>query len=272
MKRNAIHLLFALSLLWLQGCVDDNAETDSKPVNQIASQVSPVAQQGQAGTRSTSANPEKSCSRILIDASRDGGVWWFPQGTPFNKDANHQGLAFEKVMTELGFEVEVLPRGAVITDDLLKEYSVIFRANAFGNYLPSEIEAYKNALDRGIILLLFSDHQTNTKGMVDGVANLAGVRFNDTLKGNITNFSTHQLTQGLSNLPYGVGSYIDLTQNVNFTSLATLEGKPVMGLITHPQSSILVMGDTNTIEFNTRPLTDNVVAWINANCKGGSGK
>ena len=25
-------------------------------------------------------------NRVLVDASRDGGVWWFPQSSPFSSD------------------------------------------------------------------------------------------------------------------------------------------------------------------------------------------
>jgi hypothetical protein len=32
--------------------------------------------------------------RILIDASKDGGLWWFPQVHPFDAEQYHQGKAF----------------------------------------------------------------------------------------------------------------------------------------------------------------------------------
>ena len=68
---------------------------------------------------------------ILVDASKDGGVWWFPQGAGFSEDADHQGQAFANYLRSLGFHVDELPRGEIITDQLLEKYSRIIRVAAF---------------------------------------------------------------------------------------------------------------------------------------------
>ena len=35
--------------------------------------------------------PKPPPDQILIDASRDGGAWWYPQAGPFDPDEYHQG-------------------------------------------------------------------------------------------------------------------------------------------------------------------------------------
>src|ERR1041384_4886026 len=48
--------------------------------------------------------------RVLVDASRDGGVWWFPQVAPFSGTDAHHGQALADAVRSLGFVVEELPR------------------------------------------------------------------------------------------------------------------------------------------------------------------
>jgi hypothetical protein len=96
-------------------------------------------------------------SSILVDASKDGGVWWFPQSseTGFSETKFHQGQALAEYIRSLGYRVDELPRGAIITNALLEKYSRIIRAAVFFPYTDDEIAAYKNFLDRpGAIMLL----------------------------------------------------------------------------------------------------------------------
>ena len=55
------------------------------------------------------AGADTSLPHVLIDASRDGGVWWFPQVAPFSAEAGHQGKALADHMRGLGYFVEELP-------------------------------------------------------------------------------------------------------------------------------------------------------------------
>src|SRR3954453_17646048 len=51
---------------------------------------------------------------ILVDASKDGGTWWFPQAPPFFSDlADHQGKAIADYLRSVGYQIDELPRGAV---------------------------------------------------------------------------------------------------------------------------------------------------------------
>jgi len=95
--------------------------------------------------------------RVLVDASRDGGVWWFPQVAPFSGSDAHQGRALADFIRSLGYEVEELPRPFVITATLLHSYDIVIRANGFGTYTETEVSAYKDYVDRGGNLLIAAD-------------------------------------------------------------------------------------------------------------------
>src|SRR5262249_30671099 len=61
----------------------------------------------------------KNSKAILVDASKDGGVWWWPQ-TPSNgysENRDHQGKPLADYLKKLGYEVDELPLGAIITTD-----------------------------------------------------------------------------------------------------------------------------------------------------------
>jgi hypothetical protein len=49
--------------------------------------------------------------RVLIDASKDGGLWWFPQAGTFDAAQYHQGKAFAHSLRQDGAEVVELGRG-----------------------------------------------------------------------------------------------------------------------------------------------------------------
>ena len=64
--------------------------------------------------------------RVLIDASKDGGLWWFPQGrNGFDSNTHHQGKALADLMRSKGWEVIELGRGEVITVDKLRDVGVV---------------------------------------------------------------------------------------------------------------------------------------------------
>jgi VWFA-related protein len=92
--------------------------------------------------------------RVLVDASKDGGVWWFPQGPPnFNPNNNHQGKAAADSMRARGWEVVELPRGNLITPELLKGFDIVIRPTVFFSYTQSEVIAYKEAVAAGVKML-----------------------------------------------------------------------------------------------------------------------
>src|SRR5438067_13727394 len=56
--------------------------------------------------------PSSSFPRaVLVDATHDGGAWWFPQGGPFISTQPHQGQALADTLRPKGYAVDELARG-----------------------------------------------------------------------------------------------------------------------------------------------------------------
>lgn len=208
---------------------------------------------------------------ILVDASRDGGVWWFPQGqgTGYNAAANHQGKALVDYLKRLGFAVDELPPGAVITTELISKYSKVIRANAFSNYSTDEIAAYESFLSRSSSLFLISDHLQNTVN--DRLSASLGLMFEGTHWGPINLFQSHPVTAGVSSVNFIAGSVIRKWDASKITVLGAIKAQSgslgestlgAMGIVKHSTSKIFFIGDLNGIEQVPQPFTSNIVKWL----------
>jgi hypothetical protein len=210
--------------------------------------------------------------KILIDASRDGGVWWFPQSSEigFSSNGDHQGKQLADYLRSLGYEVDELPRGTVITDDMLNQYDKVIRAVGFGNYTSSEIEAYDHFINRASSLILVQDHLLNWPN--DNLSKHLGVQFEGGFDGDITEFTSNPITAGVTPMYYCFGSVVtNAAENSTMTILGSLPNntsfedapsQPVMGILnSYPNCKIFFMGDLNTLESMYQPFVDNLVQW-----------
>ncbi len=230
---------------------------------------------------SISPNPNK----ILVDASRDGGVWWFPQSSDsaFHADQYHQGKALVDWLIDQGYQVDELGRGTVFNTNLLKHYSKIIRAGAFGDdYTNEEILAYKDFLQRKGSLLLIRDFVNNLDH--DYLSeNILGLQFEGIITGGVTLFAHHPITSGVDYLMYGTGSVITNAKgNPHITILGKLDSgyyldrnlngiydgndiiaPAVMGILdTYPKCRIFFIGDINGLEYLPQPFTENLFNWL----------
>ena len=215
--------------------------------------------------------------KILIDASRDGGVWWFPQAGNFDPALAHQGKAFADYLRSLGHKVDVLPRPHVISSELLANYELVIRAVGFGSYSSAEINAYSNYVQSGGQLLLLADHSAS-----DALASSFGLQFKGITRGEnkLNNYVAHPITQGVGELSYIVGSaltaypgtaqiigrlsalsYLDLNNN-NVQDTGEPSGPDVLGVMDFGNGRIVFCGDTNMWQSVPQPLTDNVLEWF----------
>lgn len=217
-------------------------------------------------------------SNILVDASKDGGVWWSPQSGP----GDHQGYALAEYLRSLGFHVDELSQGAVITDSLLKKYSKIIRCATFFQYSDDELAAYKNFLNKPGAILLLQDHLSYTVN--DNLSEMLGLHFVGAVEGTVTNFIPHEITNGVTELSYIAGSVVTNSENnSNITVLGTLDKNnytvmnnsypfigetnnidaPIMGILNnYPNTKIFFLGDENGIEYLPQPFTQNLVNWL----------
>lgn len=217
-----------------------------------------------ASTTTPAACPSADAARrVLVDASKDGGVWWFPQSGSFDPEAYHQGKPLADYLRGLGYIVTEMGRGQRITDSLALAHRIIIRANRFSPaYSEAEVSAYRGFLACATTLVLLSDHQTYTDGR-DEVADLVGVGFvGKSGSESVTTFDDHPITQGVDSLFYVAGAYAVAKDVGAVQFLGWLaNGKPVMGVSTATAARTFFLGDTNLLEHLPQPLLDNLIRW-----------
>jgi hypothetical protein len=220
--------------------------------------------------------------KILIDASHDGGVWWYPQSpsTGFDQDKWHQGQAFANHLREKGFQVDELGRGAELTEEMFFGYYIIIRANGFQAYTTKELQVYINLINRGTNLVFFTDHKKYDP--VDELGYILGLKFVGMANGKISKLSPHMITENISSIDYIAGSVLLNPENnqdlevlgwlgkedyadLNFNGVRDEDepsGSPVMGILHYPKSNIFFIGDMNGLQVMPQPFIDNLIRWM----------
>jgi len=200
-----------------------------------------------------------AAGRILVDASHDGGVWWFPQVYPFDPEQDHQGKALADHFRECGYAVDELGRGTTVTDSILRGYHIVIRAGKFGAYQASELDAYEEYLSCETTLILLGEFLRD--GQTDPVAERLGLHFGGVYRGTVTDISAHPITEGVASVPYFTGSALLEFDPSRVTVLGRLDGLPVFGILHGYAAKVFFMGDTNTLELVPQPLVTNLMAW-----------
>jgi hypothetical protein len=220
--------------------------------------------------------------KILIDASHDGGVWWYPQSpiTGFDPSKWHQGQPFATLLREKGFQVDELGRGDELTEEMFFGYYIIIRANGFEKYRDKELQVYTKLIKRGMNLVFFTDHKKNDP--TDELGDHLGLKFMGIANGVIASFTPHVITENISSIDYIAGSVLtNLNENPNIEVLGWLReddyadlnfngikddnepsAPPVMGILNYPKSRIFFIGDINGLEVIPQPFIDNLIKWM----------
>ena len=220
--------------------------------------------------------------RIVIDASHDGGVWWYPQSekTGFNSGKDHQGKVFADLLREKGFKVDELGRGEELKEEHFMGYYIIIRVNGFQPYTQNELDVYSKLIKRGMNLVFFTDHKRYDPK--DELGDLLGIEFKGIARGTISKFNSHIITQNITSLDYIAGSVlINADQNPNIQILGWLgendyadlnlngikdDGEPVaspvMGILNYPKSMIFFIGDANGLQIMPQPFINNLIDWM----------
>jgi hypothetical protein len=228
------------------------------------------------------ATAVKLKKKILVDASHDGGVWWFPQSplTGFDQKLPHQGQVFANLLRAKGFEVDELGRNAELTNENFFGYYIIIRANGFQVYTKKELEVYTNLINRGMRLVFFTDHKKYDPA--DELGDHFGLKFSGTANGKISTFAPHVITADIKSIDYIAGSVLmDAAKNPNIQILGWLGAEdfadlnfngsrddneplapPVMGILKYPKSKIFFIGDMNGLQVMPQPFIDNLIRWM----------
>jgi hypothetical protein len=186
----AILILFVIELHSQALSRRPNGIHRNRAINRVAA--------GRHVSRSRATQP----IRALVDASKDGGLWWSPQYSSegFDPDKAHQGKAMADAMRARGWEVIELGRGEVITADKLEGYDIVIRPEPYSCYSASEAIAYRDAVAAGVRLFLMG----SSAGYDDRVANIFGLRFGSRRHISVEKIIPHLLTAGigLSAIPW----------------------------------------------------------------------
>jgi hypothetical protein len=249
-------LLFSVALGVL-GCEILPTEPLAEEGDQVGTRQGPGPDAGK-GASDTCFGSEGT-GRILVDASHDGGVWWFPQAYPFDPQTYHQGQALAEHFRGCGYTVDELGRGTVVTPSILEAYDIVIRAGKFGAYQESELEAYEGYVAREATLLLLSEFLR--EGYTDPLAERLGLQFRGSHTGTVTDFADHPITEGVVSVPYIAGSALLEFDPSRVTVLGRLDGLPVMGLLHGYAAKVFFMGDNNSLETVPQPLVANLMAW-----------
>ena len=241
MKR--IFLILLPSILLFSSCYDDG-HFEPPPVN-------------------TNINN----SKILVDASHDGGGWWAPQwvGSGFNPALHHQGKGLADLLRSMGYPVDELPSYTLITDSILRQYDKVIRAGAYGAYQPGELAAYNNFLQRRSSLLLISEYRQNPLD-IDELAESLGVHFRGKYYDSVKHYVSHATTLNATPFYFNAGSVVsNESTNPQIQILGRLNnstGPGVMGILNHPTSKIYFLGEINGLQTIPQPFTTQLFKWL----------
>ncbi|MBI4500030.1 MAG: hypothetical protein HY700_02600 [Gemmatimonadetes bacterium] len=246
-RLSRLSLAALAALIGLQGC-DGDPTVITDP---------PVASQSQCGAACVDGNG----ASILVDASHDGGVWWFPQVPPFDGNARHQGLALVGYLRSRGYKVDELGRGDALNREKLLGYSVVIRAGSFGSYSAADIDAYQAFVAGPRTLILLGEFLR--EGQADRLADALGIPLTGITRDTVVfEFAPHAITAGVGSLRYMVGSTLAAGSYPNVRRLGWLPGgEVIMGVVEGSPAKIFFMGDTNTLETVPQPLVKNLVDW-----------
>jgi hypothetical protein len=199
--------------------------------------------------------------RLLVDASRDGGAWWFPQAGPFDPELIHQGKPLADYMRSKGWIVDELARGEVISNALLAQYDIVMRTGAFGMaYSAQELAAYEQFLSRPTALVLAVDGNSPP----DALAVQVGITFvGSGFNGTVTDLAVHPITKNVSSFQFPFGQAVAPLPPGPGMIIGWLPGTiPVMGVTQHGNARVFFVGDVNGLQLVQQPFTDNLLNWL----------
>jgi hypothetical protein len=214
---------------------------------------------------------------LLVDSSRDGGVWWFPQ-EPGGENAleDHQGKRLADHFRDAGWGVLELPREVWIAPDLLSCFQAVLRPAAYdtADYDALETETYLDWVEGGGRLLLASDHMRYQRA--DPLADAFGIHFEgvtDELRPEIVFDGSHPLGVGVGTVEVPAASCVTKVPQETFVfarfaagvtctlgvegdaEREQVDGGIAGGTIPYGEGAVWFFAETNFLEETTQPLT-----------------
>lgn len=206
-----------------------------------------------------------SVPRVLVDASRDGGLWWYPQpfiDDVFDPDLDHQGKHLADYLKSLGMEVTELPRPFTITAELLNDYHLVVRAAAIpsNSYSQDEIAAYQQYVANGGSLILLAG--STDLDDPDSLALSFGLNLQGALTAVVDSFAKHPITSGVQPFFFSAGSVLVEDPPLETIELGFISSQTAMGLLPYGFGQVFFIGDSFEVVFAQQPLTENLFVYF----------
>ncbi len=217
-------------------------------------------------------------SEIVINASKGGGAWWFPQGVDCDSAVGHQGKGLVDYLRGEGFSVYETCREE---DIFLNQFPNIQLLIVAGSYLPygmAESEEIACYVENGGNLMLLLDH-SHTNNILPWHL---GLQFWKTNTNDvIIEFQKHYITgnrsyehpiNGVSALnrsknPVDViarlsaATYLDTNYN-EIKDPEEVNAPIVIGTMQFGKGKVLFSGDINIWHYEANDLFKNAVSWF----------
>ena len=196
--------------------------------------------------------------RILIDASKDGGLWWFPQAGTFDVEQYHQGRAFADSLRQDGAEVVELGRGVKVTTDILRGFDLVIRVPVYFRYSASEALAYQYTVAGGTRLLILGGASANG----DGIAEAFGLSFEKRSRfTSLKRWAVHpfnpNVDPGHDSVWSGLASVPPETVTLGW--IDGLRERPAFGYLPYGQSYVFFTGQSITLHRPTQSIAKDLV-------------
>lgn len=200
--------------------------------------------------------------KIVVDASKDGGAWTYPQRqSDFDPKKDHQGKAFADYLRSLGWNLDEIPPGENIAERLAGA-AIVIRTGAFFtfSYEESEVRAYREYVSRGGNVLLVNGFVRNGSTHIDKVAEEFGITFSKAVNApTIQRWAQHSLTQKLDLIPYKVGSVVTGSPS-STVPLAFLDNDQlVMGMVKIGKGKVIFLSTTRPLVVVQPPFIKRVL-------------
>lgn len=210
---------------------------------------------------------------MLVDASKDQSVWWFPQfGSRFDPRQPHQGKALADHLRGRGNHVLELSQ---VPCDLKRELRSVDLAIRYGDSKPhneEELKAYVDFVRAGGSLLIVAGGRPPQAPEATRNATLAArfaIRFGGAIRGGkIDRWSEHPIIRDLPAVTLPYGSVIEQPPGaaVPLGRLHAEDGKEgsdlVLGVMPFGKGRIAFFISELLLKQVPQPLTDRLVDWL----------
>lgn len=150
---------------------------------------------------------------IIINGSKDGGGWWFPQDIDCDPNIDHQGKATVDTLKSYGFSVYEIGKREFVDMNNFKVPSLLFIAGCYRSFSENEIQQILNYLNDGGNLLILLDHTPNNS--LTHALNLDFQDINDA--GAIIEYESHPISVGLESglMVAGVSAITNIDEGIS---------------------------------------------------------